>query len=187
MTDLLELPSVRERVHLLTPEEYHRLGEVGILSEKVKLLRGIVVNKTSKSPLHELVAQILIKVFLKKVPEGIEVRREGPLSLGDSEPEPDLSLVQGVPEDWRYAHPSTALLVVEIAIGSLPLDIQKAEIYAEGGIPEYWIVRPDVKVVDVYREATPRGYARTETFREGQCVLCSSIPEVEVSISDIFA
>lgn len=41
MTALLELPAVRERVHLMSVEDYHRLGELGVLSHDVELLRGI--------------------------------------------------------------------------------------------------------------------------------------------------
>ncbi len=142
MTALLELPAFRERVHRLSVAEYHRAGETGLLSDDVELLRGIVVTKMSKSPLHELVIQKLIKRLLAQTPNGFEVRREGPLTLADSEPEPDLSVVRGAADDWATAHPSTAHLVVEVAVSSLPLDEGKAEIYAEAGILEYWLVLP---------------------------------------------
>src|SRR5262245_3154115 len=142
MTSLLELPAFRERVHRTSVEEYHRLGELGVLSEEVELLRGIVVTKMPKSPLHELVAQKLMQCLLATVPSDFVVRREGPLTLRDSEPEPDLSVVHGQPDDWAAAHPSTAHLVVEVAVSSAVLDEGKAEIYAEADIPEYWLVRP---------------------------------------------
>jgi hypothetical protein len=54
MTALLDLPAVRQQVHLMSVDEYHRAGETGVLSEDVELLRGIVVTKMPKSPLHEL-------------------------------------------------------------------------------------------------------------------------------------
>src|SRR5438876_8537599 len=104
MTALLDLPAVRQRVHLMSVDEYHRAGETGVLSEDVELLRGIVVTKMPKSPLHELVSQKLMKRLLTQAPEGFEVRREGPLTLRDSEPEPDLSVVRGKPDDWATAH-----------------------------------------------------------------------------------
>ena len=81
MTALLELPGFRERVHPMAVETYHRLGQMGVFCEKVELLRGIVVTKMSKSPLHELVCQKLMKLLLTQVPDGFEVRREGPLTL----------------------------------------------------------------------------------------------------------
>src|SRR5712675_1067218 len=105
MTALLELPGFRERVQGLSVEGYHRLAELGMLGEDVELLRGLVITKMSKSPVHELVCQKLMKRLLAQVPEGFEVRREGPLTLRDSEPEPDISVVHGQPDDWAKAHP----------------------------------------------------------------------------------
>ena len=71
----------------MSVDEYHRAGETGVLSEDVELLRGLVVTKMAKSPLHELVAQKLMDILLAKRPNGFTVRREGPLTLRGSEPE----------------------------------------------------------------------------------------------------
>ncbi|MGA2864723.1 MAG: Uma2 family endonuclease [Verrucomicrobiota bacterium] len=185
MTTLLELPAVRERVQGLSVEGYHRLGELGMLSEEVELLQGIVVAKMPKSPLHELVAQKLMRHLLAKVPKGFEVRREGPLTLRDSEPEPDLSVVQGKPDDWAAAHPSTAHLVVEVAVTSTALDEGKGEIYAEAGIPEYWLVRPEDRAVDLYRQPTSQGYLSKATLSEKDTLRCASIPGVEFPVAEI--
>src|SRR5438445_3638773 len=152
MKALLELPTVRERVHRMSVSNYHRAGEIGMLGEDVELLRGIVVQKMPKSPLHELVCQKLMLALLAKVTKEFQVRRESPLTLRDSEPEPDVSVVRGKPDDWAKTHPSTAQLVVEVAVSSVALDEGMAEIYAEAGIPEYWLVRPEARAVDVYRE-----------------------------------
>src|SRR5438046_102393 len=115
MTALLDLPEVRQQLHLMSVEEYHRAGETGVLSEDVELLRGIVLAKPPKSPLHKLVAQKLMNVLWAQAPEEFKVRVRGPLTLRDSEPEPDISVVEGKPDDWAAAHPSTAQLVVEVA------------------------------------------------------------------------
>jgi Uma2 family endonuclease len=185
MTSLLELPVVREHVHRMSVEEYHKAWESGVLSENVELLRGIVVTKMAKSPLHEFVVQKLMDALLEKVPVAFKVRKEGPLTLRDSEPEPDISVVRGSPDDWVARHPSSAVLVVEVAIRSFPLDRSKAEIYAESGIPEYWLVRPEERSVEVYRE--PRGdrYASVQTLTERDTLRCADIPELEISIRDI--
>lgn len=185
MTALLELPDVRERVQRLSVEGYHRLGELGIFGKNVELLRGIVIAKVSKSPLHELVAQKLMKRLLAQVPAGLEVRKEGPLTLRDSEPEPDLSVVQGKPEDWATAHPSTAHLVIEVAVSSRAVDESKAEIYAEAGIAEYWLVRPEDRVVDVYSRPTSGGYFSKVTLSERERLQCASVPGVAFLIADI--
>src|SRR5207249_12029385 len=99
MTSLLESAEVRERVHRMSVEEYHRAGETGVLSEDVELLRGIVVTKMAKSPLHEFVVGKIMERLLAQVSKQFTVRREGPLTLGGSEPEPDISVVEGKWED----------------------------------------------------------------------------------------
>ncbi len=185
MTALLEMPAFRARVHRLSVAEYHRAGDTGLLSDDVELLRGIVVTKMPKSPLHELVIQKLIKRLLAQIPNGFEVRREAPLTLQDSEPEPDLSVVQGAPDDWATAHPSTAHLVIEVAVSSIPLDEGKAEIYAEAGILEYWLVRPEDRAVDVYRKPLTDRYLSKTTLIEPESLCCAGIPGIEIALAEI--
>jgi Uma2 family endonuclease len=186
MTSLLELPAVRERVHRMSVAEYHRAGEAGVISEDVELLRGLIVNKMAKSPLHEFVSQKLMYLLLALLPKMFQLRREGPLTLRDSEPEPDLSVVRGQPEDWAAAHPSTAHLVIEVAVTSAAMDEGKADIYSEAGIPEYWLVRADVRTVDVYREPTAEGYRSKVTLNAGENLRCASVPEIAFEVGEIF-
>jgi Uma2 family endonuclease len=157
----------------------------GVLRRDVELLRGIVVTKWPKSPLDELVGQKLLKRLLGIAPPGFEVRREGPLTLRDSEPEPDISVVRGEAEDWAKAHPSRADLVVEVAVTSLALDEGKAEIYAEAGIPEYWLIRAEERVVDVFREPTREGYLSRTRVGENEMLRCASIPGVDFRVAEI--
>jgi len=185
MTALLELPAFRERVRGLSVEGYHRLGELGLLSDDVELLRGLVVTKMSKSPLHELVAQKLMRLLLARVPSGFEVRPERPLTLSDSEPEPDISVVRGTPDDWATGHPTTAHLVVEVSVSSASLDEGKGDIYAEAGILEYWLVRPEDRAVDVYRQHMRNGYSSKTTLRENDTLRSTSLPGVEFVIVEI--
>jgi Uma2 family endonuclease len=185
MTALLELPAVRERVRGVSVDGYHRLGELGLLCEDVELLRGIIVAKMSKSPLHELVAQKLLKLLLARVPAGFEVRPERPITLADSELEPDLSVVRGRPDDWVSHHPATAALGVEIAITSTAIDESKAEIYAEGGIPEYWLVRPEHREADIYSQPEGSGYSLKRTLKAKDTVRCGSLPGVEFRLAEV--
>ena len=186
MTSLLELPLVRERMHRLSVADYHRAMEAGALSGRVELLRGLVVTKMAKSPLHEFVSQKLMLLLLVLVPKAFQVRREGPLTLRDSEPEPDISVVRGRPEDWVSGHPATAQLVVEVAVSSAAVDEEKADIYAEAGIPEYWLVRAQERTVDFYREPTHEGYRTKVTLTAADTLRCTSLPDVTFPLADIF-
>jgi hypothetical protein len=79
---------------------------------------------------------------------------QGPLALDpDSEPEPDVAVVSGAPEDYSRAHPSRAALAVEIADSSLGADREyKGSLYARAGLADYWIVNLVDRVLEVYRE-----------------------------------
>ena len=108
------------------------------------------------------------------------------MTLRDSEPEPDISVVRGQPEDWMSSHPATAHLVVEVAVSSAAVDEEKAEIYAEAGIPEYWLVRAEAGTVDIYREPTRTGYRSKVTLTVRDTLQCASLPEVVFPIADVF-
>ena len=187
MSQLLDQPTIRARVHRVSVGEYHRMGELGMLDESHELLRGYVVKKMPKSPLHVRILQKLLMLLIRSVPAGMLVRPEQPLTIGGSEPEPDLAVVRGEPDDWPDRHPVTAELVIEVSITTLDADVEKADIYAEAGVPEYWLVRPEQAEVDVYRAPANGRYAEKVTLRGADTLCCGSIAGVEVNLSDLFA
>ena len=152
----------------LTVAQYHRFRDAGWMPEKTELLEGIIIRKMTKSPRHSYLISILQQVLYARLPGGCLLRKEDPLTLADSEPEPDLSIVRGELTDFRDAHPTSAELVVEVAISSLELDRAKAPIYARAGIPEYWIVRPDARCIEVHSEPSATGYARCREIAAGE-------------------
>src|SRR5881397_3413720 len=52
MSAILEIPEVRQRVSPLSLQEYHRLDEFNEHGRRTELIRGIVIEKTSKAPLQ---------------------------------------------------------------------------------------------------------------------------------------
>src|SRR5947208_441229 len=64
MAAILEIPEVRRRVSPLTVEEYHRLGEFNENGRRTELIRGIIIEKMSKSPLHRIVTSRLYRRLL---------------------------------------------------------------------------------------------------------------------------
>jgi len=170
-TAILDEPAIRGAALPLTVEQYHRLSAGGIVSERTELLQGILIEQMTKSPLHTFLVQRLTRWIERALPAGWFVRKEEPLTLPDSEPEPDIAVVGGGPEDYRTAHPATAALVVEVAIATLGIDRAKADIYAAAGIPEYWIVVPDSRTVEVFRRPGPAGYGERLTVSAADAML----------------
>lgn len=160
---ILDEPEIRRAALPLTVEQYHRLSAEGIVPERTELLRGVIIEQMTKSPLHTFLVQRLARWIDSAAPSGWFVRKEEPLSLADSEPEPDIAVVAGRPEDYREAHPASAAFVVEVAIATLGMDRAKADVYANAGIPEYWIVIPEARAVEIYRRPTETGYGERLT------------------------
>jgi len=187
MSSILDIPDVRQRVSRLSVEEYHRLPEFNERGRRTELIRGIVIEKMSKSPLHASLGKWLYDRLLSITPAGYVVRKEQPLTLADSEPEPDVSIVRGAPTDFRHAHPTTAELVVEVAVSSVALDRENASLYAEAGVKEYWIVLGREQQAEVYTEPGAGRYLQRRVIDAGGTIECSSVPGVRIALAELFA
>ena len=187
MSTILEIPEVRQRVSRLSVREYHRLDEFNENGRRTELIRGIAIEKMSKSPLHRSIGKRLYDSIARILPEGFLVYQEAPLTLADSEPEPDISVVRGRESDFLASHPSTAVLVIEVAVSSPTLDRENASLYAEAFVNEYWIVLGPQRQVEVYRQPESGRYQEKRVFGPDDTLDCSSIPTVRIRISDLFA
>lgn len=149
------------------------MGDAGLIAKNTELLCGVIVEKMNKSPNHSWIVQFVMDCLRTAVPDDTHLRQEQPLTFSDSEPEPDIALVVGGRDDYRHAHPSTAILVIEIAVSSAAVDREKARLYAAAGVKEYLIVLPDERAVEVYTQPGSGGYARQRTTSESRLELSS--------------
>ena len=154
----------------ISVEQYYKMNEFSPDLTKTELIKGIIIEKIPKSPLHTYLLHWLFEFFSSKLPAGYLLRKEDPLTLTASEPEPDIAIVKGNFVDFRHTHPTRAELVIVIAISSLELDREKAEIYALAGIPEYWIIVPRDAVVEVYREPTEGKYQTVRRYEKTEVI-----------------
>jgi Uma2 family endonuclease len=187
MEAILDIPEVRERLSPLSVEEYHRLDEFNENGKRTELIRGFVIEKMAKSPLHRTIAAVLYDLLHPQVPEGYTMWKEEPLTLADSEPEPDISIVRGALRDFVNAHPSTAELVVEVAVSSAALDRENATLYAEAAVKEYWIVLALSRQIEVYRMPHNGRYRECRVVEANQVLECASLPGIRISVADLFA
>ena len=187
MTAILEIPEVRQRVSPLTVEEYHRLGEFNDNGRRTELIRGLIIEKMSKSPLHRTIASILFRLLLAQVPKEFTVWKEEPLTLADSEPEPDISVVRGGEKDFRKSHPSTAELVVEVSVSSAALDRENASLYAEANVKEYWIVLGNEQQIEIYRRPANGLYQERAIKSRGDVIENCSVPGVRLAVAELFS
>lgn len=138
-----------------TVDEYHKLIEVGILTEddNLELLDGYLVHKMSRNPPHDATIQKAMKRLFRALPPDWDLRIQSAVTLTESEPEPDLAVVRGDENRYLAHHPGPADigLVIEVAEATLAGDrADKGRIYAQAGIPCYWIINLVDGQVEVY-------------------------------------
>ncbi|MGH7728536.1 MAG: Uma2 family endonuclease [Vulcanimicrobiaceae bacterium] len=133
-------------VHRFTNEDYHAMGEAGILPHdlRVELIDGQIVEMSPLGRRHAAAVDRLNRMFVLAFRESAIVRVQGPLKLPPfSEPQPDLLVLAERTDYYAAGGPfaGDTLLAVEVADSSLRFDMKvKAPLYAREGIPELWIV-----------------------------------------------
>jgi Uma2 family endonuclease len=175
-------------LHRWTRQDYERMADAGFFDPdaKVELIEGVVYDMSPQSGAHtagvHLIADAIRPIF-----SGCYLRIQSPLALGDrSEPEPDLAVVEGGPRDYRQAHPTTALLVVEVADQSLLHDRKrKLPTYSAAGIQEAWSLNLRERALEVYRDPQSGGYRSRAVLRSGDQVSPVARPDVSLAIADL--
>lgn len=141
----------------ISVEEYHAMARAGILSEDdaVELLEGWLVHKMTKNPPHTATTRYIRAALERSLLAGYFVDSQEPITLSDSEPEPDVFVVRGTLDDYTSRHPYSheVVLVVEVADSSLVQDRStKKRVYASEGIPVYWIANLLEDQIELYSE-----------------------------------
>jgi len=135
---------------------------------------------------HTQNVSALAEQMRTNLPAEFWVRQELPLTFASSEPEPDLSVVRGRAADFKTEHPRMAALVVEVSVTSVELDREKARIYARAGIPEYWLVEPQRKIVTVHRTPDLSAAQYAQVFEAGAGDRLAAPVGREIDLSSIF-
>jgi Uma2 family endonuclease len=171
----------------LSVNAYHVLGDLGLVPEKTELLYGQVFYKMPKSPFHRLLLMRLLELLQRALPPGLHVQPEQPILCGDSEPEPDLSVIRGSINDYVAEHPRTAELVIEICVSSREYDRLKLRAYASAGVKECWLVLAPEKKIEVHRQPAGELFAECAVHGPGGSLTSTSIPSFAVDLATLFA
>jgi Uma2 family endonuclease len=166
--------------------EYEQLAESGAFEdERVELLRGVIVRMTPPRPPHDATIERLTELFVLRLSSRARVRIQGSFAAGDdSQPQPDIAVVER--RDHDDAHPDAAFLIVEVADASLRKDRgAKAEIYAAAGVPEYWVVDVNGKLIEVSTAPADGVYGSVSVYRTGERIRLSAFDDVEVAVDEI--
>ncbi|HET6548882.1 MAG TPA: Uma2 family endonuclease [Solirubrobacter sp.] len=173
-------------VHRLTADEYHQMIESGGLDEdtRVELIDGLLLDMSPKTREHELAIRWLMKRFFADIDVSrYDIGVGAPLSLGASEPEPDLIIVER--DAAAPYHPGTAALVVEVAVSSQRRDLRvKPRLYAAAGVPVYWVIDVDGGRAVMHSEPAGDHYERVEVVTE---LTAPHVGLAPIAVSDVLA
>jgi Uma2 family endonuclease len=172
-----------------TREEYDKMIAAGMFApgERVELIDGKILRMAPQGSAHFTAIRLAEEALRKAFGVGYQVRTQGPLSISSSsEPEPDIAVVTGTPRDYRDAHPSTALLIIEVADTTLEYDRQsKRNLYAQADVQDYWIVNLVDRCIEVFRHAEQGTYGSTRRFFPGDRVSPLAAPEADIRVDQM--
>ena len=178
---------------MITAQEYSRMVDGGAfdrLSGRIELLRGEIREMNPAGPLHnDYIAYLTEWSFQSTSRQSIRILVQLDLDLGelDSRPEPDLLWVRA----GRYLnrHPTAAdvRLAIEVSDSSLQADlIEKAELYGQAGIVEYWIIDIQGRCIHVFRAPVQGKYTERSVFKPGELLLPIAECSKALDIEDLF-
>ncbi len=179
-----------------TRDEYDRMIDAGVFTteDHVELINGEIVTMTPQKSRHATAVRLADDALRRAFGEGVDVRAQLPLALSiDSEPEPDVAVVTGSPRDYRDAHPTTALLVLEVSDATLSFDrTRKAAMYARAGLADYWLLNLVDQILEVRRFPAPStdspdawGYAVVEEYSAGDQVAPLERPHYLIAVAEL--
>ncbi len=169
--------------------EYDRLTEMGLFEpgERLELLDGILVVREPQGTPHATAIRLAVDALRTAFGVGWRIDSQLPIALDDdSEPEPDVTVVPGGARDYRSAHPSHPVLIVEVADTSLVVDRRlKMHVYARARITDYWIVNLVDRLVEVYREPAGWVYASVALARPPDTITPLAVPHARIPVTDL--
>jgi Uma2 family endonuclease len=162
-------------LYRMNVHEYERIVAAGALDDdRLELIDGYMVKKMPKNPPHSWSTKALLKRLEGLLKPGWTWRLEQPVRIPEfNEPEPDIAIVRGTDDDYKYHTPGPldVVLLVEVSESTLVRDQgEKLLAYAQAGIAVYWIVNLVDRQVEVYTGPGPSGYRTREDFHAGQAV-----------------
>jgi len=176
-------------LHTWSRSEYERVVESGGFApdSRVELLDGEIVDMSPQKSAHATAVGLVEAALRGCFVEACHVRAQKPFALDDrSEPEPDVAVVRGLLRDYADAHPSSALLIVEVADSSLAFDRgNKATAYARNGIAEYWVLNLREQVLEVHRMPESMGYRERQVLERRDKIAPLAAETCGIAVADL--
>jgi len=166
-------------------EDYHQMIDAGILCDRqVELLAGEIIEMSPETPIHYYTAKQGTKYLATLLVGKADIRFNGPITLSNSEPEPDIAIVRLPESTYKDHHPyaEDIFWIIEVAKSSLKKDLElKLSIYAQAQIQEYWVLDLSQQQLIVFRNPENNTYLSQQIINQGN-IISLAFPDMEISV-----
>jgi len=161
-----------------TRDEVERMLDAGVFEgQRCELIDGDLIDKMGQKPPHSfpirLLAEWLAGLFgMKRVQIQLPIEA-APEDRDRSWPEPDLAVLAEFKDEYRRRDPQgkELLLVVEVSDTTRAFDLgRKAVLYARSGVPEYWVLDVNRRMLVVHRKPDGEQYRLVQMVSEEEMV-----------------
>lgn len=169
-----------------TVDDYHDLINSGIVNEHhLELIEGEIIQMAPEGPLYAYLTEGIV-IYLRNLLNAFACVKEAhPITLEESEPEPDIAIVKLPRQTYQTRHPYSQDIfwLIEISQSTLDYDLnEKKKIYAKAKIPEYWVIDVMSRQVYIFLDPVNETYQTQLLVQEGK-ITARAFPNITIAIN----
>ena len=170
-----------------TLDEYHRMIDAGVLEDRrVELIRGEIIEVPPEGKPHAYFMSESGDYLAQVLGDRAKIRRAHPITLpNNSEPEPDIAIVQPLGRKYleHHPYPENVFWIIEYSEATLKKDLElKSSVYAEVDILEYWVVNLKARSLIVFRHPKSGQYTQRTDYTSGS-LSPLAFPDIKIAIN----
>lgn len=178
----------------LSSNEFLALADAGLFEgfARTELIEGEIWTMNAVHRWHarmQTVFMFAVQEALAAIGSDLIVYCTGSVLMSDnSVPEPDISIAKAEPLTREPISLAAVQIAIELSDSTRAMDLdRKAKLYAECGVPEYWVVDREEARIVCHSDPKPAGYARVDSVAFGKVLEAASIAELRVETGMLVA
>jgi Uma2 family endonuclease len=160
----------------------------GLGPRKIELIRGELCFTNPAGPVHDDYIDYLTRWSVENNKStDASIRVQCGFVCDDNRPEPDILWLK--PRRYGSTRPTAAdaILLIEVSDSSLANDLrEKAQIYAESGVAEYWVVDVHASRIHVMTNSDGKHYRSIEIVVPPNPLSPKCRPEAILNMAELF-
>ena len=136
---------------------------------------------------HSYTNRSIVKYLRELLANEAEIIQAQPITLDNSEPEPDVTIARLPEAIYRTHHPYAQDIywLIEISNRTLTIDLkQKSRLYARNDIPEYWVIDLVGKKLIVHTQPDNEEYSQIVEYKTG-VVTPQAFPNIAIALDKL--